>query len=270
MSRITRRLSLALTVAAALAAGIGCAALPRAAAAAPSWRPVFATRFPVPAPLGSFSACDHGMTCRSLPAPLRAQWWAYPYPWPDTATQRHDPAGGYYDPHWTVRVSGGQMHIRMFRAGRGWVHSAAVIPKAASAVRYGRFTETFRVSKVSRGYKSAHLLWPDGNARFEVDFPENEWDTPIFAYTHSAAVPQQSFGTGASWGAWHTSVIEWTPGRLTFRLDGRVTGTTSRGVPDVRMSWIIQNEAALNGEQAPPGSSAQMDISYVAYDAYVP
>jgi hypothetical protein len=35
------------------------------------------------------------------------------------------------------------------------------------------------------------------------------------------------------------------------------------------MDWIIQNESALNGKQAPKNSSAQIDISYVEYDSYV-
>ena len=34
------------------------------------------------------------------------------------------------------------------------------------------------------------------------------------------------------------------------------------------MDWIIQNESALNGESAASNSSAQMDISYVAYYRY--
>ena len=34
------------------------------------------------------------------------------------------------------------------------------------------------------------------------------------------------------------------------------------------MDWIIQNESALDGESAAPNSSAQMDISYVAYYRY--
>jgi hypothetical protein len=34
------------------------------------------------------------------------------------------------------------------------------------------------------------------------------------------------------------------------------------------MSWIIQNETALNGEAAPENSSAQLNISYVAVFTY--
>jgi hypothetical protein len=39
-------------------------------------------------------------------------------------------------------------------------------------------------------------------------------------------------------------------------------------VPDERMSWIIQNETALNGEVAPENSSGQLDISHVAIYSY--
>ena len=85
---------------------------------------------------------------------------------------------------------------------------------------------------------------------------------------HAGNDPQQAFPAGASWSGWHTSEIDWTPTGLSFRLDGKLIGSTTSGVPDEPMDWIIQNESALNGESAAPNSSAQMDISYVAYYRY--
>lgn len=166
------------------------------------------------------------------------------------------------------------MHIKMWRGSSGSVHSAALVPLAASGKTYGRYVETFRVSQITPGYKSAHLLWPsNGNQNttsFEVDYPENEWDTDIYAYVHAGNLAQQSFPANASWGSWHTSEIDWTPTSLSFYMDGKLIGTTTQGVPNIPMDWIIQNESALNGESAPLNSSAQMDISYVAYYSYAP
>ena len=62
--------------------------------------------------------------CSGLPANLQSQWWAYPTGWPDTATETDLRLGGYYDPARTISISGGQMHIRLFR-DTGPIHSAS-------------------------------------------------------------------------------------------------------------------------------------------------
>ena len=209
-------------------------------------------------------------SCSNLPPSVRSQWWAYPYPWPDTATGQDYAVGGYYDPAHTIWVSDGQMHIRMFR-GTAWIHSAAVVPKAADGVKYGKFIETFSISHAATGYKAAHLLWPTaGNQNYEVDFPEGNLNRGICAYSHSVyQADQATFCPDANWTDWHTSEIQWAPGSLTFYLDGRVIGR-SRGnwVPREDMAWIIQNESALDGPSAAPGSWAQINIAYVAVYSY--
>jgi len=242
------------------------------------WKLKWQTNFSESAPLGSFSGCNNNdgtpaALCTGLPVGLQSQWWAYPYPWPDTATETHLPLGGYYDPSETVWISGGQMHIRMFRTTQ-WIHSAAVVPKAAIGMLYGKYVEWFSVSAdPSPGYKSAHLLWPTDNALpgSEVDFPEGNWNSNICAYVHSpseSSVP--SFCPAATtWTTWHTSVIDWTPDSLTFYMDGKETGSvTGKWVPDEPMSWILQNESALLGAEAPENSSAQINISSVAVYSY--
>lgn len=243
---------------------------PTAKAATPHWRLAYSTTFEQPAKLGKFSGCTQNEVCASLPANVKWQWWAYPFDWPDTATQRNYPVGGYYNPSQTVWISGGQMHIRMYRVN-GAVNSAALVPREARNRLYGQYVETFRVSQISQGYKSAHLLWPsNGNQNtttYEVDFPENEWDTTISGFIHKGN-NQLSYDTAAKWSSWHTSIIRWWPGHLQLLLDGKVIANTTKNVPTVPMDWIIQNESALNGESAPKNSSAQMDISYVAYYAY--
>jgi len=105
------------------------------AATNPSWKTQFSTTFSTAAPLGSFSGCSNwgADICTGLPNALRSSWWAYPAGWPDTATERNCRVGGYYEPQSTVWISGGQMHIRMFR-GTGSVSSGAVVPNATITV----------------------------------------------------------------------------------------------------------------------------------------
>lgn len=243
---------------------------PSADGSTPSWHLRFVDAFNTDVAKGRFADCAHYVDtprayCSGLSGSVRANWWAYPKGWPDTATQRGYPVGGIYDPASTVWVSGGQMHIRMWRGGSGPVHSAAVVPKKLMNQKYGRYEERFRVSKVAIGYKSAHLLWPvvnDGCS--EIDHPELEWTETIAAFHHpSNCARQASFDSGKRWTDWHTSRIEWKPGEVRFYLDGRLIGRSTSSVPNRAMSWIIQNEAALNGDQAAPNSSAQMDIAYV-------
>jgi hypothetical protein len=53
-----------------------------------------------------------------------------------------------------------------------------------------------------------------------------------------------------------------------FFVDGRLVGHDTRQVPDRPLSWVLQNESALRGPGAAPGSSAQLDITWVAAYAY--
>lgn len=241
-----------------------------ARAGTPSWHLRFSDDFTTPVPLGAFTGCDHNTDtprayCSGLTGAMRTNWWAYPEGWPDTASQRGYPVGGTYDPATTLSVSGGQLHIRLWRGPTGGVHSATVVPKKLMGQRYGRYEERWRVSKVAAGYKSAHLLWPVNNdGCSEIDFPELEWDTRVAGFVHPSTCGQQAaVGTGQSWSSWHTSVIEWRRGDLRFFLDGKQVAHVTGGVPAVPMTWDIQNESALNGEHAASGSSAQMDIDYV-------
>lgn len=234
------------------------------------WRLVYSTDFPVDAPLGSFSGCNaSAYTCTGLPKALQSQWWAYPDGWPDSATERHEKVGGYYSPSTTIWIADGVMNIRLWR-GTGSVHSVAVLPKAAIGRTYGKYVETFRIADPVPGYKSAHLLWPvrkptDGTAH-EIDFPEAGWGTPIVGFVHYAG-HRPRFPAGVAFNRrWHTTVIEWTPHRLSFYCDGRLIGAIAGNVADVPMRWVLQNETQTDGlAYPPPHSSSTMQIKYVAY-----
>jgi hypothetical protein len=226
-----------------------------------TWRMKWRTDFPYALQQGDF------------PGPYAKNFTAYPTNYPDTATQRGYPVGGYYDPG-CISAIPGAMTIRMYR-DQGAVHSCALIPKPAEGMLYGRYTERFRVTRATAGYKSAHLLWPhSGNQdteTFEVDYPESEWDTPINGFIHSGTLPQISVEPGAGWGLMHTTEIVWEPGSLSFTLDGAViyTCTDTRYIPNVAMDWVIQNESALNGESAAPGSVAAIVLYHISVENWV-
>jgi beta-glucanase (GH16 family) len=258
-----------LAVTAAALAFLGWTATP-AHAATPGFHGLLNDNFSWNVPTGAWSDCNHNAdtpkaTCKGLPSWASAHWWAYPAGWPDTATQRHYPMGGYYDPASTVSVSGGALHIRMWRGKTGSVHSATVVPRQAMGLKYGAYEERWRVSRVARGYKSAHLLWPNDNSQCcEEDFPEGDWDSSISGYNHDPAGNNLTAAdAGARWTSWHTTRIEWRPGSVRYFLDGRLLDSTTRDVPRDSMNWDVQNESSLDGESAAPNSWAQMDIDYV-------
>ena len=247
-------------------------------AGGPVWKLKWQTSFPQPAPLGSFSGCHHydrttAAYCSGLPAGLQSQWWAYPDGWPDSATNVHRPVGGYYDPEHTISISGGQMHIRMFRTNAS-VHSAAVVPRASIGMYYGKYVERFRVQPGSDlGYGQAHLLWPTGTpVKYEIDFPEGDWDYNFCFHAHSVPEGKNSADHcvgNAQWSQWNTTEIDWYPGNVTVYLNGReFYHVTGNFVPAQPMSWIIQNQANLKAPWAADNSSAQIDISYVAVYSY--
>jgi beta-glucanase (GH16 family) len=131
---------------------------------------------------------------------------------------------------------------------------------------YGEYTIRERVSHVGVGYKTADLLWPTVNSGCtEVDYPELEHDdTPTgFYHYKDCNRAQESFSTGKAWTDWHTYTTTWTPSYVHYWIDGVLVGSVNSAIPDVTMSWDIQNESALNGESAAPNSYDQIDIDYV-------
>lgn len=249
------------------------------AAAAPGFQLIYQDNFTTNVPLGAFSDCNHNVGtsavyCGGLAAypSVEANWWSYPAGWADTATERHLPLGGFYDPATTVWISGGEMHVRMWRGATGPNHSVTMVPKITAGMLYGQFTETFEVSHVATGFKSAHLLWPAATCPgCEIDFPEGDWNGSIEAFNHpKGGGRQDSFGDGTPWTGWHTSTIQWSPGHVTFILDGKVIGESTNNVMDTPAEWDIQNESSLDGEMAAPNTSAEMDIKSVSVYSYRP
>jgi hypothetical protein len=295
--RRSRRHRLRGAVALAAAALEMAFCVPRATAAAPSedachttgdvmprgdcgpFRQVFAENFNGDVvPLGSFSDCDHHADTRSaycggLTGSYRSDWWAYPRGWYDTAHPRNHSngndrvLGGEYRADDTVWVGpaadgDGRMHIRMYRpASGGDLHVAAVVPRKVMQQTYGKYSARVRVTKAAPGYKSAWLFYGGG---CEMDMYEQSWIDTVHFFHHPCDGRAQGYAdTGRPFTEWHTVSMEWTPGHARYYLDGHLYLSDTRGVAARPLSWILQNESALYGPYAAPGSWAQMDITWV-------
>jgi hypothetical protein len=234
----------------------------------PGWRQLFAEDFTAPVALGSF------------PASASSQWGAYPWPWKDTS------GFGRYAPKRTVSVANGvlsaNIHTGAGEDGASYPLVAALTPKlqgtAEHGVTYGRFAVRFRADLLP-GYKVAWLLWPDSdNQRSdgEIDFPEMNLDSPnVYGFMHRR---DASSGSDQMWAKvpmdvrqWHTAVIEWSPNKLVFLLDGVEIGRTTERVPDGPMHWVLQTETALHTSSAPSSQvRGNVQIDWVAAWAYDP
>ena len=237
-------------------------------------------------PVGSFSGCDHNADtpsayCSGLTGADRANWWAYPRGWFDTAESGADgnggrTFGGEYRADDTTSVgrqsatnADGVLRVRMYRpAGGGLVHSSAPVPKKCMALRYGKFTERTRVLTRTSGYKMAHLHY----TLDEIDYPEaggNFAGDPVSVFTHGFDEYGKDVAANAAWTGWHTYSQEITPGHVKIYYDGKLVASRNADYPRAG-DWVLQNESALSGGYAAPGSSVTILTTGVSCYRYAP
>lgn len=135
------------------------------------------------------------------------------------------------------------------------------------------------------GYKMAFLLWPDTDnwGEGEVDFPEasslesSGTGNRIYANLYppgnlQTGTPGPSTGfttqTYPANSGWHTATIEWSPGKLTFVLDGVPLGTKTSGVPTTSMHWVLQLETSIDGPAANSTAAGNLQVDWAALYTY--
>ena len=218
------------------------------------WHQVFADDFNSDSSLGSFLSV------------YGSSWSAYPSTWHDTS------GNGRYDSTQTLSVSGSMLDIYLHTVNG--IHYVAAPTPRLPAMTYGRYAVRFQADAVP-GYKTAWLLWPNDNLwplHGEIDFPEGDLDAGISAFAHwaSASGGQDAFPSTATFAAWHTAVVEWTPGRIVFYLDGAVIGTSTNHVPSDPMHWVLQTETQLSGGAPADSAAGHARIDWVTAYAYSP
>jgi len=222
----------------------------------PGWRQVFTDDFTVPVPVGQF------------PAAVSSKWRVYPDGWKDTSKN------GTYSPSKVVSIQNGVLN-KYLHTESGIHRVAAVLPvipgaNAAGGLPAGRFAVRFRSDPLP-GYKVAWLLWPDSEVwprDGEIDFPEGNLDSTISGFMHrqgaTSGGDQDAVSTTARFTSWHTAIIEWTPGRCRFILDGQVILDTTSRVPSTSMHWVLQTETNLDGYAPSATTAGNVQIDWVA------
>jgi hypothetical protein len=226
-----------------------------------TWRQIFTDDFTTNVPLGSF------------PSAVSSKWSAYNDTWLDTYKT------GMYYPSKVVSIQNGVLNKYLHDENINGTNRrlvAAILPKIVNGQTnqlYGRYVIRFKTDSLPN-YYAAWLLWPqsenwphDG----EVDFPEGKLSGSMGGYIHrqdacdTCGGDQTAFSTGILFApAWHTAVIEWSPGKIFLQMDNW-TGTSTDRIPNTPMHWVIQTETGT----APDGiTDGNLQIDWVAAYAY--
>jgi len=220
----------------------------------PGWHQVFMDDFSNPLAAGQF------------PGPYSAKWTAY--------NGFYDAAHvGYYDQR-AISVHDSFLDFYLHTEnGRPIIAAPSPVVTAPwIGQQYGRFTVRLKSDSLP-GYKASLLLWPDGNNwdKGEIDFPEGGLDGTMWGFNHCVNNPSvncYNIDTQTAFTNWHTLTLEWSPGRISYLLDGNVFGTTSESVPTDPMHWMLQTQA---GTTAPAATTAgHLLIDWVAVYTYQP
>ncbi|WP_435770122.1 glycoside hydrolase family 16 protein [Nocardioides sp. SYSU DS0651] len=132
--------------------------------------------------------------------------------------------------------------------------------------QYGRIEARIKVRAASRpGLHEAFWLWPDVRytsdspwpSSGEIDVVETFSAYPDLAIPHLHYGPDDNGGPvpglNTAWdcraprGQWHTYVLEWTPHRLTIRVDGRTCLVNTHGASSFRKPFILNFTQLLGG-----------------------
>ena len=226
----------------------------------PGWQQVFTEDFKTPAALGSFPGSGYD-----------SRWFCYSG-YGDTSNH------GVYSPDKVLSVNGGILDWFVHTEGGAHRVAAAVarVPSTGWGQTYGRYSFRFRADTLP-GYKLVPILWPDSDnwGEGEVDFPEVSQlvsNERMYANLYQRGDtstgkpgPGTRFTSGlpANDSGWHTATIEWSPGSITYYLDGARLGTHSTGVPNTSFHLVFQVETILNGAAPADSVAGHVQLDWV-------
>lgn len=226
------------------------------AATPAGWEPIFEQTFDKDAAVGSFGSAYPGYSGYNGGTDTSR-----------TAGRASDKTG-LWNNQTTSSVHDGLYDCRLHTEG-GRPQVCALTP-SQSGQTYGRYTVRFKTDPTP-GYKIAYLLWPDTDrwSDGEIDFPEGSLDGTISGSVHDS---QGNPSRNAYWvdtkkrmNTWQTATIEWTPGRVSFVLDGESWTTTDpSGMPRGSMHWALQAETEIQAQAPDPSTQGHIYIDWLA------
>jgi hypothetical protein len=207
-----------------------------------------------------------------------SRWFAYSG-YADTSGR------GNYEPAAVLSTSGGALDWYVHTAGGRHKVAAMVpiVPATGWGQKYGRYSVRFRSDELP-GYKLAFMLWPDTDnwGEGEVDFPEvgslergNHLYANLYQRGNTATrAPGPTTGftttTDAAGSGWHVATTEWSPGKLSYLLDGKTLGTLTAGVPDTSFHMVLQVETMAGGPAPSAAVAGHVQVDWVTMYGYAP
>jgi hypothetical protein len=220
---------------------------------------------PIAGVLGSGSASPSGQAMPSGDLPGWKQVFADDFTgaslnqaaWGPYSGQPGGDPGGWWDPSHVV-VRNGVLELQNYRDaafGNRWV-SGGVSSAPALKQTYGKYLVRFRIDQ-GNGIAGIALLWPSGGGwPPEIDFAEDGGGSRSHttATLHYASTNEQiQRSVSADFSQWHTIGVEWTPGLLTYTLDGAPWATVAgAAVPAEPMEMDLQTQAGTCGDRWAP------------------
>ena len=219
---------------------------------------------------------------------------------PQTAFATGDAAGAfacYLDDPSTVKVSGGSLQLTLRRASApascrtaNGIQSTNYVSGMVTSYhlfsqQYGRFEARVRTTATAYpGLHEAFWLWPDDRVSSTAVWPESgEMDVsetysvhpnlsiPFLHYSADAQGPQPGLNTAydctAARGTWNTYTLEWAPGRIEIRVNGRSCLVNTSGDAAFQKPYIVAFTQALGvGDNAYDGRAplpATLGVDYL-------
>jgi hypothetical protein len=220
----------------------------------------------VPMPIGEIPGWYQTFTDDFVGNSLNDQWFRY------SGGPSGDNGGWFMPSH--VSVGGGILTVKGAKeqTPRGVLYATGGVSNHnVFSQKYGRFDVRFRMDR-GVGIAYAILLWPtSGKWPPELDIIEDngrdrQSTSATMHYDPDDKKIQRQ--TRADFTQWHTATLEWTPGHLVYRLDGKVWATIdSSRVPDEPMDLALQTQAwgcggtweACPNSTTPPEVNLQID-----------
>ncbi len=171
---------------------------------------------------------------------------------------------------------GGMLTMKIGRdPAFGWHWIAAGMSQGRSLNQtYGAWAVRFRMQR-GAGTAFAMMLWPQSGWPPEIDFAE---EGPGMGSTRRLMTSTLHYGSSntmihhavyADFTRWHTMSVRWTPGKISYLLDGRPWAQiTGSHVPHQPMHLSIQTEVGPKGSDttyptASTPSPTRLEIDWV-------
>jgi hypothetical protein len=156
--------------------------------------------------------------------------------------------GGYWAPS-HVTTSGGNLVIKGYQDpafSNRWVTGGI---SGTGDQTYGKWTMRFRMDD-GKGLGYAMSLWPRPEIRpWYIGFAENYANNSHFSkaalhypdVSGHEVIDKKEISVDSS--QWHTWDVEWTPTKITCRLDGQIWAGYTNNIPTIPMHIAIQDQA---------------------------